>query len=40
VLFAEQIGFSVKIGDKSEGYFPAAPTDAGVYGGAGILFSF
>jgi hypothetical protein len=40
VLFAKRFGFSAKLGGKSEGFFPATPLDAGVYGGAGLLLAF
>ena len=39
-LFAGRVGVSVKVGAKSDGYFPGTPLDSGVYGGAGVLFAF
>jgi hypothetical protein len=39
-MFNDHIGLSCKVGDKSDGYFPGTPMEAGVYGGAGILVAF
>jgi hypothetical protein len=39
-LHRGRLGLSVKIGAKSDGYFPGAPMDGGAYAGAGILFSY
>ena len=39
-LFADHIGFSLKVGGKSQGYFPGTPIKDGIYGGGGVQFAF
>jgi hypothetical protein len=39
-LFAGHIGFSAKLGYKSEGFHPGTPMTDGLYGGGGVLWAF
>ncbi len=39
-FFAGRWGVSVKVGAKSDGYFPGTPFESGVYGGAGMRCAF
>ncbi len=39
-MFSDHVGVSIKVGSKSEGYFPGTPMESGPYGGAGLLVTF
>lgn len=39
-MLSPYAGVTVKIGNKSEGYFPGTPMEAGLYGGGGLVFAF